>query len=148
MAWNTESESSVSATAKAIPVPTDRDRPYWDGAREGKLVLQRCANCGLFSSRPRVICPKCHGDDFEWQQVSGRGVIHSYAIARQTTAAGFVDELPFVVVHVQIEEEPTCYVSTNLLIDESDYDSLDIDLEVLVVFEDRGEVTVPQFRLA
>jgi hypothetical protein len=138
----------MSATAKAIPVPTDRDRPYWDGAREGKLVLQRCSNCQLYSSRPRVICPKCHGSEFEWSPVSGRGIIHSYGIARQTTAPGFGDELPYVVVHVQIEEEPTCYMSTNLLVDEDEYDTLDIGLEVVVEFEDRGDVTVPQFRLA
>jgi uncharacterized OB-fold protein len=138
----------VGAAEKTIPVPTDRDRPYWEGARGGKLVLQHCVQCGLISAQPRVVCPKCHGVDFEWKPVSGRGVIHSYSIARQTTQPGFADELPFVVVHVQIREEPTCYVTTNLLVDESDYDRLDIGLEVLVDFEDRGEATVPQFRLA
>lgn len=138
----------MSTTAKAIPVPTGRDRPYWDGAREGKLVLQRCAHCHLYSSQPRVVCPKCHGVDFDWEPVSGRGVIHSYTIPYQTTSPGFGDELPYVVVHVQIEEEPTCYLMTNLLVDESEFDSLDIGLQVVVDFEDRGEVTIPQFRLA
>ena len=138
----------MSALAKPIPVPTDRDRPYWEGARERKLVLQRCSHCGLYSSQPRVICPKCHGVDFMWSQVSGRGVIHSYSIPRQTISPGFGDELPFVIVHVQIEEEPTCYVTTNLLVDESEFDTLDIGLAVIVEFEERGEVTIPQFRLA
>jgi uncharacterized OB-fold protein len=75
-------------------------------------------------------------------------VIHSYAIPYQTTSPGFGDELPYVVVHVQIEEEPTCYVTANLLVAQSEYDKLDIDLPVIVDFEDRGEVTVPQFRLS
>lgn len=75
-------------------------------------------------------------------------MIHSYSIPHQTTAPGFGDELPYVVVHVQIEEEPTCYLTTNLLVDESDFYRLDIGLPVAVDFEDRGEVTIPQFRLA
>ncbi|MBV9594470.1 MAG: OB-fold domain-containing protein [Actinobacteria bacterium] len=138
----------MTATAKAIPVPTELDRPYWEGASKHQFVLQRCVQCGLFSSQPRIICPKCHGSEFEWAKPSGRGVIHSYTIVNQTTSPGFNDELPYVVVHVQIEEEPTCYVTANLLVERSEYDKLDIDLPVIVDFEDRGEVTVPQFRLA
>ena len=139
----------MTAAQKAIPVPTDQDRPYWDGAKEHRLVLQRCTGCGLYSARPRVICPQCHKEAFEWSQVSGKGKIHSYTIAYQSTAPGFQDEVPYVVVHVQIDEEPTCYISTNLLIDPSEYDRLTIDLPVVVAFEDRGNgVIVPQFRLA
>lgn len=137
----------MAAEQKAIPVPTDLDRPYWEGAREHKLVLQRCANCSLYSAKPRAVCPRCRGIEFDWTQVSGRGVIYSYAILRQTPAPGFADELPVVLVHVQIDEEPTCVIAANLLVDESEYDKLDISLPVEVVFEDRGEVTVPQFRL-
>ena len=79
----------MSAAGKAIPVPTDLDRPYWEGARERRLVLQRCAGCGVYSAQPRVICPSCHGDVFDWRQVSGRGMLHSYSIVWQTTASGF-----------------------------------------------------------
>jgi uncharacterized OB-fold protein len=138
----------VSASEKAIPVATELDAPYWEGARDHRLVLQRCTECLLLSAQPRVTCPQCHGSEFEWTEVSGRGSLHSYAIVRQTTAPGFQDEVPYVVAHVQIEEEATCYISTNLLVAESDYDALTIDLPVVVVFEDRGDVTVPQFRLA
>jgi len=138
----------MAAAQKAIPVPTDRDRPYWEGAHDHKLVLQRCTRCSLLSAQPRVVCPRCHGTEFDWTQVSGRGVIYGYGILRQTPAPGFADELPAVLVHVQIDEEPTCVITANLLVDESEYDKLDINLPVEVTFEDRGEVTVPQFKLA
>lgn len=138
----------MSTSSKSVPVAADRDRPYWDGARAGILTLQRCVRCHLHSSQPRVVCPKCHGLDFEWVPVSGRGVIHSYSIPYQTSSPGFRDEVPYVIVHVQIEEEPTCYVTTNLLIEPGDFDRLDVGLPVEVIFEDRGETTVPQFQLA
>ena len=138
----------MSVGEKAIPVPTELDAPYWQGAREHRLMLQRCSECRLLSAQPRVICPRCHGSEFEWSEVSGNGTLHSYTIVWQTTVAGFEDELPYVGSHVKIDEEATCYLTANLLVAESDYDSLTIDLPVVVAFEDRGDVTVPQFRLA
>lgn len=139
----------MTAAQKAIPVPDEQTRPYWDGAQRHELVLQHCAGCGLVSARPRVVCPRCHAEAFEWRRVSGQGIIHSYTIVYQTTAAGFQDEIPYVVVHVQIAEEPTCYVTGNLLVDASEYDRLTIDLPVAVTFEDRGNgVVLPQWRLA
>ena len=138
----------MSTAEKAIPVPTERDAPYWEGAKERRLVLQRCDGCGLYSAQPRLVCPRCRGEAFTWSQVSGRGKIHSYTIVRQTTAPGFADEVPYVVVHVEIDEEPTCYVTANLLVAEEEYDALSIDVPVVVEFEERGEVVLPQFRLA
>lgn len=138
----------MSALEKTIPVPNELTQPYWDAAKAHKFVLQRCTSCKLFSAWPRVICPRCHGDEFEWAEPSGRGKIHSYTIVRQTTRPGFMDEIPFVIVNVQIDDEPTCILTTNLLVDKSEHDMLHIDLPVVVVFEDRGEVTVPQFKLS
>ena len=138
----------MTTSEKPVPVPTEEDRPYWEGARAHKLVLQRCKGCGLYSSRPRVICPRCHTDEFEWSQVSGKGKIHSYSIVWQTTVRGFQDEMPYVVCNAQIDEEPTCYVTANLLVDQSAHADLDIHLPVVIDFENRGEVVVPQWRLA
>jgi uncharacterized OB-fold protein len=138
----------MSNAEKAIPVATEEDRPYWDGARERKLVLQRCSNCGLYNAQPRVICPSCHGDVFAWTQVSGRGTIHSYCIVWQTTARGFRDEIPYVICRALIDEDASCYVTANLLVPESEYEKLTIDLPVIIDFEDRGEAIVPQWRLA
>lgn len=138
----------MNASGKAIPVATERDRPYWDGAKEGKLVLQQCKECGLYSAQPRLVCPRCRGEAFVWSEVSGRGKIHSYTIVRQSTAPGFQDEVPYVVVHVQIEEEPTCYITANLLLAEEEFSTLSVDQPVVVEFEKRGDAVLPQFRPA
>lgn len=139
----------MTAAEKAIPVPDELNQPYWDGAKAHKLVLQHCRQCRTVSARPRVVCPRCHGEEFEWQEVSGKGIIHSYSIVHQTTAAGFQDEVPYVVANVSIDEDSTCYITCNLLVDKADHDKLTISLPVVVEFEDRGNgVVVPQFRLA
>jgi len=137
----------MSATEKPIPVPSETNAPYWEGARERRLVLQRCTACGWYNNPPRIICPQCQGESFEWSQVSGKGTIFSYTITYQTVTPGFSDELPYVIVHVGIDEQPECIITTNL-VGPWNADTLDINLPVIVEFEDRGGATLPQFRLA
>ncbi|MFN8558011.1 MAG: OB-fold domain-containing protein [Dehalococcoidia bacterium] len=137
----------MSAADKPVPVPNEDNAPYWEGARQRRLVLPRCTACGQYYARPRIVCAVCHGEQFAWTPVSGRGVIHSYTVVHQTTSPGFQDELPYVIVHVTIAEQPECVVTANL-IGVFDADRLTIDLPVVVDFEDRGDQTLPQFRLA
>jgi len=56
--------------------------------------------------------------------------------------------VPYVVCLATIEEDDTCFVTANLLVDQSNYDSLNIDLPLVIDFEERPEAVVPQWRLA
>jgi len=79
--------------------------------------------------------------------VTGTGTIHSFTIVRQTTAPGFSDETPYVVAYVQVTEDSTCILLANLLVHEDRFDSINVGAPVRVVFENRHDVTVPQFEL-
>jgi uncharacterized OB-fold protein len=136
-----------TTAAKPVPVPGELDGPYWEGAREGRLVVQRCAACGRYLHPPSIICPRCGGEDLAWTETSGRGTIHSFTIARQSTTRGFQEELPYVVVLVALDEDPDTLVLTNL-VGHVDLDAVDLDVPVTVTFEARGEMVVPQFRVA
>jgi uncharacterized OB-fold protein len=94
-----------------------------------------------------MICPHCGSEDQVWAKATGRGTIHSFTIARQSTTRGFQSEVPYVVVLVALEEDPDVLVLTNLLGD-VDLDALDVGDPVTVTFEPRGEMVVPQFELA
>ena len=132
--------------AKPVPVPGDADRPFWDGLREGRLLLSRCEACGYHTQRALVVCPNCGGESFAWSEVSGRGTIYAYTIARQTWVSGFEEDLPYVVVAVQIDEQPSVLITTNL-VGEFDLDQLDIGLPVVATFDRREDVDLLQFRL-
>lgn len=139
--------SAGSDTAgKPVPIPAETDRPYWDALRERKLVFSRCTSCGSMTQRRPMVCTRCQGESFEWTQVSGRGTIYSFAIARETWVPAFRDELPYVVAAVAIAEQPALIVTTNLVGD-YDFDELTIGLPVVAEFEPRGDVTLLQFRL-
>ena len=78
---------------------------------------------------------------------SGRGVIYSYSIVDRPLHAGFVDALPYVVVLVELADQPGLRILTNL-VDVPEGTSLSCGMPVEVVFEDRGGVMLPQFRLS
>lgn len=131
---------------RPVPDPDESDAPYWDAARARQLKMPRCTYCAAYARRRPAACPRCHHEEFEWVELSGRGTIYSYTVARQTTTPGFEDLVPYVLVQVSLEEAPEICIMTNL-VGEFDIDALDLDLPVVVDFEDRGEVTLPQFRL-
>jgi uncharacterized OB-fold protein len=137
----------MATSVKPIPVPSDADRPFWDGTRAHRLVLSRCDRCGWCAQRSQLVCPNCRGEAFTWSEVSGRGTIWSYTVAHQTWTAGFEDELPYVVVAVAIEEQPSLLLVTDLVGDFS-LDELDVGLPVRAAYEPRGDETLLQFELA
>ena len=75
---------------RPLPAPvTPEARPYWDGAREGKLMIPKCQACGKAFLYPRVLCPFCASRDITWIQASGRGTLHSFEIAHQILNKAF-----------------------------------------------------------
>jgi uncharacterized OB-fold protein len=137
----------VVASSKPVPLPDDADRPYWDALKEGRLVVARCEACGGRARRRPMVCPNCRGERFSWSEVSGRGTIYAFTVARQTWVAGFSDELPYVVVAVALDEQPSLLVTANL-VGTYAIEELDIGLPVTAVFEPRGDEALVQFQLA
>ena len=56
------------------------NKPFWDGAKEGKLMLPRCVTCNKVHWYPRTLCPLCHSSNIEWIEGSGEGYIHTFAV--------------------------------------------------------------------
>lgn len=132
---------------KPLPTPTHLSRPFWEAAKEHRLVFQRCRVCGARVFYPRDICPgpECFGvGTLDWVQSSGRGWIYSYTISRQPAHPGFVPEVPYVFAIVELEEG----VRMNTNIVETGHDELRVGLPVEVVWDDvTPEFSIPKFRV-
>ncbi|HJM89041.1 MAG TPA: zinc ribbon domain-containing protein, partial [Dehalococcoidia bacterium] len=51
-------EAPLTDYNKPIPNPDPFvSKPYWDGGKEGKLMLPRCTTCNKVHFYPRTICP-------------------------------------------------------------------------------------------
>jgi uncharacterized OB-fold protein len=103
--------------APAPPVPA-RDPLcdfYWDGAREQRLMIQRCDACGTYIHLPRPICRNCLSFDLSPADVSGRGVLYSFTVTYKAFHPYFVDKVPYVLASVELVEQPGLLVLTNVV---------------------------------
>jgi uncharacterized OB-fold protein len=130
-------------------VPDETSAPFWSAAAEHVLTVACCARCGRFTMPPDVVCPHCHSGDpgFEFTPVSGRGTVRSWTVVRQAFLPGFDDDLPFVLVDVELVEQDDLRLIGRLL-DGPDAE-LHVGAAVTVGFEDLAPgVAVPAFELA
>ncbi|ORB65552.1 Zn-ribbon domain-containing OB-fold protein [Mycolicibacterium tusciae] len=132
---------------RPLPAPDDVSGFFWNAAAEHRLVLQRCASCSNLQYPPEVCCQRCQAEEFEPAEMTGRGVIYSYAVVDRPLHAGFVDALPYVVALVELAEQPGLRILTNL-VDVPEGTEVRCGMPVEVTYEDRGSITLPQFRLS
>ncbi|MEO1679620.1 MAG: Zn-ribbon domain-containing OB-fold protein [Pseudomonadota bacterium] len=128
-------------TEKPLPTIYPETRHYWDGAKAGKLLLQRCRACNTTYFPPRPFCPACGSRDVEVIEASGRGTLYSYTISHLPTP-GY--EPPFVVAVVMLEEGVK--MLTNIVECPQEPEALTLDMPLEVTFEARGDLAIPQFR--
>jgi uncharacterized OB-fold protein len=133
---------SEDAYLKPVPEPGRDTRPYWDALNEGRLVIQRCGQCGKLRHYPRPVCDACYSMDVGWKEASGRGTVHSWTVAHHPFHIGFKRELPYVVVTVDLEEG----VRMQAQLRDADGASLCVGLPVEVRFERaKPDLTLPYF---
>jgi hypothetical protein len=131
---------------KPLPAPDELSQPFWDAAKQHKLVIQCCQKCGYFNHPPRPACDACQSQQFHFEPVSGRGTIYSFTVMHQPNIAGFEDQIPYVNILVELEEQPLLLMVANL--PGSERDKIRIGGRVEAYFEDVDvDVTLPQFRL-
>ena len=142
----TQIDVRVHADPRPVPAPDDVSRFYWEAAADHRLVLQRCRACHKMQYPPEICCVHCQAEEFDAAETAGRGVIYSYSVVDRPLHAGFVDALPYVVALVELDDQPGLRILTNL-VDVPAQAQLRCGLPVEVTFEERGSVTLPQFRL-
>ncbi len=130
---------------KPLPIVDPDTAPYWDAAREHRLLIKRCADCGRCHFYPRELCPHCHSDAVAWHEARGTGSIYSFTIARRGAGPAFQADAPYVVAVVQLDEGPR--MMTNIV--GCPPDDVRIGQRVTVAYEDvTPEISLPKFRLA
>jgi uncharacterized OB-fold protein len=129
-----------SAAGRPIPWPNPTTRPFFEAAREHRLVLQRCPRDGFFFY-PRSRCPRCLGADWEWCSASGRGVVHSFTVDRVGHLPGLEQAVPYAIAIVELAEGPR--LSARIV--GCDVESLRVGDAVEARYEDVDDVTLLHF---
>ena len=93
--------SAPAATVDAARGMTTRE--FFEGVREGRLVVQRCTACGALAVPPKAVCPSCEGIRWGRATLGGDGEITSYTVIR-VPPARFAAEAPYVVTVARMAE--------------------------------------------
>jgi uncharacterized OB-fold protein len=88
---------------RPLPFPDQETEVFWDSAKQGKLMIQRCDPCDRTQFYPRYFCTECAGD-VQWIQASGRGTVYTYSVVRQNGTPPFDTLVPYVLAMIDLEE--------------------------------------------
>ena len=136
-----QTEQPATRPKRPRPALTQDNRFFFDGAKEHKLLIQRCTTCGTLRHPPRPSCGHCRS--FEWDTVvaSGRGTVYSFVVNHYPQVPAF--DYPLVVALVELEE------GTRLVANVCDVapEDMFIGMPVIAGFETfDDELSLPVFR--
>lgn len=127
---------------KPLPIITPDTAPFWEGCRQGRLMLQRCEACTTWRYPPSPVCPRCASTDFRWTPTQKKGRIHSFVIYHRAFHPAYTTEIPYAVALVELEEK----VRLPLQVVYSPLHELCVDLEGKIQFPPGGDtVPIPVF---
>jgi uncharacterized OB-fold protein len=130
----------VDATTGIPPAVTEETEAFWSAAKEGRLVVERCASCGAESFPPRGMCRSCRGRSMALVEITGRGLLYSFTVNYQRWLPDL--EVPYTIALVEFPGHPGVRVAGRL----RGAAAPAIDMEVEVGFEPGpGGVTIPSF---
>ena len=97
---------AVSGARTRVPkLIVTQDNAFWfEAARQGRLVLQRCAACAMLRHPPGPACPRCRSFEWDVVEASRRCRLHSYTVIHHPQDEAF--EYPLVVGLVDLAEGP------------------------------------------
>jgi uncharacterized OB-fold protein len=127
--------------APPVPAMSQDTAFFWEGLRQRKLLIQRCAGCGALRHPPGPACTACHSLAWDALEASGRGTLHSFVVMHHPQLPAF--DYPHPVGLVALEEGVRLVAP--LAVD--DLATLAIGMTLQVVFEAAGEGDrLPRFR--
>lgn len=109
---------------------------FWDGVDQGKLLVQRCAQCQAMRHPPAPMCGDCQSIAWTAEPLSGKGTVFSWLISKHPTLP---DEEPRVVVLVDLAE------GTRLVANMAPGETAAIGDAVTVTFGDHKGTRLPMF---
>ncbi len=135
--------SNISDYQKPLPVPDETSQPFFAGAREQRLMIQRCSACGGVMWPVKTRCIHCLSAHPDWIQASGQATLYSFVLMHQVYHPGFAGEVPYNIAEVDLAEG--LRIITNIV--DCPNDQLRIGMPLQVTFENlTDEITLPKFR--
>lgn len=132
---------------KPVPVITELTRPFWTAAKQGRLVLQRCAACSTFNFHPKPWCIECGSRDLRWTDANPNGTVYSFTISRGVAMnfRGWEPDLPVLLCLIDLDDGARMYAQVT----DCRPEDIRVGMRVRVHFEAiSDDAGIPKFRPA
>ena len=129
----------------AQPIPTDLDKPFWQGLDNDQLWIQRCNDCSGWQWGPEWICHHCHSENVTFERVEAEGKIYSFERVWHPVHPALVEQGPYIVVLVEIPHAGNVRLVGNLVGDPEQ--DVVIGSKVTAVFEHHADFTLLQWQV-
>lgn len=108
--WRTLRFCPAAAEEDPAPPPAPRPRPavnrdnafFFEGAKDHRLLIQRCADCSRLRHPPGPCCPACGSTDWDTVEAGGRGEVYSFVVSHHPKHPAF--DTPYLVAVVALAE--------------------------------------------
>ncbi|WP_054248333.1 bifunctional MaoC family dehydratase N-terminal/OB-fold nucleic acid binding domain-containing protein [Rhodococcus opacus] len=133
------------ATRALRPRPAlDDDNAFWfAAAREHRLVIQRCTNCGVLRHPTGPMCGECRSTEWDTVDASGRGTVYTFVVNHHPKIDAF--DYPLIVAVIELAEGTR--LIANLTGVEPEHVHIGMPVELDWIDAD-PELTLPAFRPA
>ena len=78
---------------------------FFNTLLEGKLVGQKCRDCGAYTCPPKATCDSCGSRNLETVEMSGKGRVMTFTTT-YVAPSGYDGEAPYTVAMVELDEGP------------------------------------------
>jgi hypothetical protein len=132
-------ETATRPPPRILPELDHRNRPFWTGGREGKLLILRDRTTGRWVHPPERVAPDA--THLAAEPVSGQGTVFTFTVNHHRYHPAV--PVPYVIALVELDEQAGLRLPANIV--NCEPDDVHIGMRVRVGFEDHGEVFVPVF---
>jgi uncharacterized protein len=86
--------------------------PFWQAAKERRLVAPQCADCQTFRMPPTPFCPNCQSKNVNWVELTGAATVYSFAVVH-----GFpgLPDLVLVPAVLDLPDAPGARLVSNIV---------------------------------
>lgn len=134
-------DATTERPIRPRPALTQDNAFFFEGARQGKLLIQRCGSCGTLRHPPRPACVVCRSFEWDTLEATGRGTVYSYVVVHHPQVPAFDYPLPIAVV--ELEEGTRLVADIVGLAPEAVTIGMPVVVDFVAVDD---ELTLPMFR--
>ena len=137
-------ESAPGPYLKPLPEISEVNRPFFDGLKQRKFLVPKCAACGDYNWVPYPACRTCLSEDQQWTEVSGDATVYTFTVVHRGPGA-FDAEVPYAIVLGQLTEQPRpCLVLANLV--GTPVEEIRVGMPIKIAYEDIPDEDVTMWR--